>query len=154
MLKILKCAILIGLTASLYGCKDDNSYEYLVTHPAVMKKKMDACARESKMATNAEKQRCEIVINASTKFMAIVAEQQTDAEAFGVRVLNAETAYANAKVEVARLKSDLAKEQAHPTDMTALHKLEEDLNVAEKACHDKRQEVSQLLAVVGVGTPD
>lgn len=155
MRKFIKLMCLAGLVSILTACEDQDNYQYLITHPTVMKKKMAACATLSKMASNVEKQRCEIVTNASTKFMAVVAEQQTDAEKFGVRVLTTETAYANAKAKVKQLEADLAQAKAAPTaDVAAIHKLEEDLAAAKKDSDDKREEVRMLLAVVGVSTPN
>lgn len=155
MRKFIKLICLAGLASLLTACDDQDNYQYLITHPAVMKKKMAACATMSKTASNIEKQRCEIVTNASTKFMAVVAEQQTDAEKFGVRVLMAETAYSNAKAKMKQLEADLAAAKAAPTtDVAAIHKMEEDLAAAKKDSDDKRQEVRMLLAVVGVSTPN
>jgi hypothetical protein len=156
MQKIIKLMSVAGLVCALTACgEDQNNYQYLVTHPAVMKKKMDACAVMTKTASNVEKQHCEIVLNASTKFMAVVAEQQTDAEKFGVRVLNAQTTYANTKAKVKQLENDITKAKAAGTpDIAALHKLEADLVTAKNDCDAQRLEVRMLLAVVGVSTPN
>lgn len=154
MRKFAKFMCLAGLIPMLAACEDQYNYDYLITHPAVMRKKMDACATMSKLASNVEKQRCQIVMNASTKFMAIVAEQQTDAEKFGVRILATETAYADAKAKVKQLESDLAVAKAKPVDAAALHKMEEDLAAAKKDSKEKGLEVKTLLAVVGVSTPN
>lgn len=154
MRKFIKFMCLTGLILLLTACEDPYNHQYLITHPAVMKKKMAACATLSKTASNIEKQRCAIVTNASTTFMAVVAEQQTDAEKFGIRVLTAETAYFNAKVSVKQLETDLTKAKELATDIAAIHKLEEELVAAKKDCADKRAEVKMLLAVVGVSTPN
>ncbi len=154
MHKLIKMACLVGLASLLTACEDQYNYQYLITHPEVMKKKMAACEVMSKSASNLEKQRCQLVTSASTKFYAIVAEQQTDAEKFGVRVLTAETDYANAKIKVKQLEADLAKARANPGDVTAMHKLEEDLAAAKKDSDSKREEVRMLLAVMGVSTPN
>jgi hypothetical protein len=154
MHKYIKLACLAGLVFTLSGCEDQNNYQYLVTHPAVLKKRMEACTAASKSASNEEKQRCAIVVNASTKFMTVVAEQQIDAEKFGVRILTAESDYAVAKAKVAQLQVDLNTLKSGQGTAAQIHAAEETLAAAKKDANDKRFEVKMLLSVVGVSTPN
>lgn len=154
MLKLLKVMCLAGLVSMLTACEDRYNYQYLITHPAIMKKEMDACDVMGMTASNVEKERCAIVTHANATFMGVVVEQKINAEKFGVRVLTAETDYANARIKVKQLEADLANAKTNSGDTTSMHKLEEDLAAAIKDCEDKRQEVRMLLAVMGVSTPN
>jgi hypothetical protein len=149
-----KILCVISSAALLAGCQDKNDYQYLVAHPDYLKKRMVACDTVNKTGTNIQKQQCQIVMNAGTQFMATVAQQQTDPEQFGIRILKAESDYMQLKTNAALLTKQLDALHKNNGPAADIHATEAKLELANKACRDKQLEIRLLMAVVGVSTPN
>ena len=151
MLKLIFTGLLVSLLA---GCQSrELSYDYLMLHPDVLKQQIEQC-QSSPAKSSDESHRCEIVMSAGQRFVAILNEQENDPEAFGTKIMNA---------QLDATKAQLADESAHQ----ALLKLQQDhaseadlvkANLAEQTAHktflEKRHDVAILLAVIGVNSPE
>lgn len=132
-------ALIIMSSLALSACEDKKTYSYLVQHPLVLKKAYDACQTEPQ-DTSAAKADCEVVMSAANYVSAIINDVQVDPERFGERILDEEANLANKKAAA------LAACKESATSLSC--------DQAKKAYDDLREEVSVLLAVLGMNTPE
>ncbi len=79
----------------LAGCRENMPSDYLMRHPAVLKREIERChADETKTREMAS--HCEIVMSAAERFIELLKEQQGEPEKFGVRIMEAQAACAKA----------------------------------------------------------
>lgn len=153
---IKKLIAVIFVTVFLMGCQEQQlTYSYLMQHPDIVKEKVEQCESQS-FAEKSQEQiaQCKIVMNAATNLMSIMSTQQQDPEQFGQKILDAEMASAKAKQELidAQKKLDAFKGKEAPS--AELKAANEKLQQAHKNFQEKHDEVSVLLAVIGMSSPE
>lgn len=125
----------VALTAVLIltGCAQSYNYDYLVRHPATLKSELDKCQNSS---GSRDANYCAMVNKAAATLMEQLTQQQEEPEAFGQKIIDAETALAN-----------LNKEMSQTTDPKHLAALKQ-------AYAAKQNELEILLAVMSMSTPE
>lgn len=68
----------------LAGCQQENTYQYFMTHPKVLQKKLTACEN------TAESKECAVVSRAGNDFSKLADEQLNDSDLFGQQLIKAE----------------------------------------------------------------
>src|SRR5581483_8444278 len=87
------CRVILALflTLALFGCEQrPTTLNDLLKRPLLVKEKAATC-RASLTKTAEQEAQCLLVMEAATKIMAIIVEQQTDPEKFGEGILQNET---------------------------------------------------------------
>lgn len=128
--------LLVGLT--LVGCDSSQpSYEYLMQHPSELR---DAALRCQQLTVQSHY--CDIVLYAATNAQTMLTQQQSDPERFGERILETQMALANTQRDMTLFES--SAKQANNEKWQQLKKMEA----------DARQELTVMLAIVGINSPD
>lgn len=127
---------LLGL--ALVGCDTSQpNYEYLMQHPDLLRQAALRC--EKSVALSAY---CEVVMYAATNAQTMLTQQQADPERFGERILETQMALANTQRDI-KLIEQSAK-QSTDEKLVQLKKMEADAS----------QELTVMLAIVGINSPD
>lgn len=150
---IIRYSALFFSCALLSACETKHTYYYYMQHPDVLKNDLLQCSNESDKSAERAAQ-CEIVDYAAEKMEALLTEEQANPELFGMRILNAQTAYANMDKQLVIANQALEKLQSGHASDTQLRAARDDLYKAKKAYEDQGEEIKVLLAVVGMGSPD
>lgn len=151
-MKNAKYLISVLLLVSLSGCKERQTYSYLMRHPMVLKQEITEC-QASIEKTKDQATKCETVMSAGMNMSNIISQQQQDPEKFGQKILDAQENYIKLKEVLAattKILEDLKSKNAAPEDIKTA---QDDVYKAKKACSDQLQEIKVLLAVVGLGSP-
>jgi hypothetical protein len=120
--------LLVGLLM-LNGCNQSpRDYDYLMTHPDVLKDEVNRCQAEETATAS-----CDLARRAAHDFSALVYNRGVDPEGFGNRILKAQT-------------------QLVETEQTLQHMSGTPKQVMEKDYQNQRNSLEVLLAVVSATT--
>lgn len=147
-----KYLITVLFLVLLSGCKEKQTYSYLMRHPMVLKQEITEC-QASMEKTQDQATKCETVMYAGMNMSNLISQQQQDPEKFGQRILSAQENYIKLKqasIAASRILEDFKNKSAAPADIRTA---QDDVYKAKKACSDQLQEIKVLLAVVGLGSP-
>src|SRR5579862_4568582 len=146
--------LLIGaLMCLLMSCQDKFSYSYLIKHPDVLKQEVKNCEKMSEQAQEnislAQKNECESVMYAAANMISVLEEEQADPQAFGLKIMTAESALLDAKVELSKAKQNYETLKTKNVDSAMLQVAKDKTQETEQNEQKKQDEVNLLLSVAG-----
>jgi hypothetical protein len=99
---------LLGLMVTLLtACQPEpTDYKALMTHPEALERDMGRCQINEKIAAD-----CEVVRRASADFAMLVSDRAANPEAFGMKILAAQTALGIAKTALQNNDKDASAQQ-------------------------------------------
>lgn len=151
MVDMKKIFLLGAAVFTLAGCQHEKSYSYLVRHPMVLKQEVANC--QNGQAASAG-QYCENVMLAARDFMAMVDEWQSNQEAFGQKVLQAQLDCTKAADGVKTAKVELKDLQDKKADGESIQLAKEKLALAQKDSEEKRRSLQTMYGVLSLSTPE
>jgi hypothetical protein len=77
----------VFITLFLVGCKPHHSYSYLMTHPKVLQREVARCLSIPNGTMDSD---CEMVSHAHNDFESEIADERSDQQAYGKKILAAE----------------------------------------------------------------
>jgi hypothetical protein len=149
-----KWLFLVLLLLVMTGCEQKRSYSYYMQHPGALREAVGRCQSSALPKSTDQAAACEIALYAASNVMSLLREQQTDPEAFGQRILDAEAACIRLKASVKRAERSLHEARSGNVSMAEIRAAQDDLYKAQQAWNKQLQEVKALLAVVGMSSPD
>lgn len=135
-LSMLLRVLLIGCLFSLSGCKESDTYSYLMLHPSILQQDYERCEE-----SGFEGQNCDLVRKAGEQFALLVDERRENPETFGLKIIQAQQSLAVAADKLQLAKQNLAKA---PSDS----KNQQTVDAAEKDYHDQHLQMRILLKVI------
>ena len=148
-----KFIVVFSMFAMLVGCQEKVNYTYLMEHPAFLKDEVMRCESSGgKVSSDAPS--CDLVMRAANDFTNLINEQQEDPEKFGQRILDAESTYVKAKINLKEEKKSLSLLKDKKGESAEQKIAQEKLEKAEKDYQEKRTDVKILLAVVSLNSPE
>ncbi|MFZ2315673.1 MAG: EexN family lipoprotein [Gammaproteobacteria bacterium] len=139
----MKKIFLLMMTLLLSACFEKPpqpmTYAYLMQHP-------DELAKQYKQCETQKTANCELVEKAFFDFSNLFQDERQNPEGFGQRILEAELASQMAE-DVLKMAQEAYTKQ--PTE-----EAQQVLARAEKAYQEKRDAVTYMLVVVGMGSPE
>jgi len=144
---------LLFFTFLLLGCgQEEKNHDYYMLHPLELKQEAQNCHPDIlEMPQSTAK--CKMLVRAMFRMTGIVAEQQTDPEAFGQRVMDAESRLGMLEINVISAREELDHLRSKNVSPAELKLAEDNLSKAKKASDHQQQEIRVLLAVIGMNSP-
>lgn len=149
-----KTLFILGIAVIfLSACKERETESYFLANLGSLRQTMEACQQLNPVAREADKS-CDVAFKAATRIDALVSEWQAAPEQFGKRIMMAQLALTEAQqaacdqlVKVKQLKADKASTET----VAKAERLLDTLNVTLK---EKRNEVTAMMSVVGLASPE
>jgi len=152
MNKNIRYIVAIALLPFLVGCNEKKTHSYYMRHPKVLEKDLTECQTYSEKSSEQIAQ-CQTVKYAAANMMSLINELQANQEKFGQRIINAEANYVKLKATVAQAKHTLDELKYKQVSAAEIRAAQDDLYKAKNACEEQRQEIKELLAVLGMNSP-
>lgn len=146
-MKILKITCVFICVLGLTACKHRTTYRDLFLNPSLRTQLYDEC----QMGDEAKKQSrdCEMVFNVMSNFNIIYNQAISDGEALGQHIIELQMELKKIQQQLLLKKQALADLQKNNNDAATIQKANEELKELQKSCHQKKEEINFILAIIG-----
>lgn len=132
---IYRSILAFGFATMLTACQQqDVTVSYLVEHPHALERELQRCMSDVR---SSQLPQCKVAVEAQGVLRGYLEQAQTDPEGFGQRILDVQ-------MRIATLKADMDAVDVKSAKYAEL----------KKTYDDKQKEVSILLAVAGLNSPE
>lgn len=132
---IYRSMLALSFAITITACQQqDLTVSYLAEHPRVLERELQRCMTDPR---SSQLSQCKVAIEAQGILRGYLEQAQTDPEGFGQRILDVQ-------MNMATIKTEMATSDQASAKMAEL----------KKTYDDKQKEVSILLAVAGLNSPE